>query len=259
MKIFFVCIFFIGTVLFAEDIDTLLQELESNTQKSLNTVDEKLGHVTIYSQKDLRLMQYSTISDLLKELPFSTLNRNRFGTSALSLSGTKTDVGGFFRIFINDHEVSSNYTQSIPETWMEFPMDIVDYVEIYRGDSSFSMGGGNGVFFIRIYTKKPCKENTTQFVGRVKERGSNLESLAYSDTFENGWSTLAFVANQDINYEESYKSNTIKNDSNKQYVFFNAIKNTTSINAGYARAKKDDYFGFSLDANPDEGEMKWED
>jgi len=246
-------------ILFAQDIDSLLQELESNSEKSLHTVDEKLGHVTIYSQKDLRLMQYTTVSDLLKELPYSNLNKNRFGTSSLSLSGSKADVGGFFRIFINNHEVSSNYTQSIPESWMELPMEMVDYIEVYRGDSSFSLGGDNGIFFIRIYTKKPSKDNSTKFIARVHDNGSNSQSVTQSSTFENGWSYLAYFSNNITQDDVLYKDNTIHNDSDKKYFYLNVQKGDTDINIGYVNTEKDNYFGFSLDADSDSGEIASQD
>lgn len=99
-------------LLFANSLDSLLDEYKTTNDKSLRTVDEKLGHVFIYSQKDLRLMQYKKLSDILKELPLLNLNKNRFGVSNLSLSGSKTTVSGFFRFFINDHEISSIHTQS---------------------------------------------------------------------------------------------------------------------------------------------------
>ena len=259
MKVYLLYIVFFVNVLLAENIDSILQEFESNTDKSLYTVDETLGHVTIYSQKDLRLMQYNTISDLLKELPLSNLNRNRFGISALSLPGSKTDVGGFFRIFINNHEVSSNYTQSIPETWMEFPMDMVDYVEVYRGDSSFSLGSGNGIFFIRIYTKRPLKQNGTKLIARLRNTGSNSQSITHSETLENSWSYLVYASNNKTKNHATYKGNRINNNSNKNYLYLNIEKDDTSINMGYAKAKKENYFGFSLDVNPDDGELDSED
>jgi iron complex outermembrane receptor protein len=160
----FILLFFIVNMVMAQSVDSLLQKLEDNTEKSLYTVDEKLGNVTIYSQKEIRQMQYRTLSDLLKELSVGNINKNKLGDTTLSLPGNKTDVSGFFRIFINGHEVSSNYTQSPSSPWMNFPMDIVDYVEVYRGNSSFSLGSGDGVFFIRIYTKQAPKEMLQNFL-----------------------------------------------------------------------------------------------
>lgn len=98
--------------LFASSLESLLEEYEDTSNNSLQTLNEKMGHARIYSQKDLRLMQYDRLSDILKELPINNLNKSTFGTSTLSLAGTKSQTTGYFRLFINDHEVSSPHTQS---------------------------------------------------------------------------------------------------------------------------------------------------
>ena len=114
------------TALFSTNLDYLLEEYATVNEKSLQTVDEKLGHVLIYSQKDIKLMQYHKLNDILKEVPLLNLNKNRYGLSSLSLAGTKTTVSGFFRLFINDHEVSSIYNQSAAVSWGELPLDFID-------------------------------------------------------------------------------------------------------------------------------------
>lgn len=259
MRIFFLSILFISHLLYAQDISSLLEELESNNEASLYTVDEKLGHVSIYSQKDLRLMQYTTISDLFKELSLSNLNKNRFGVANLSLPGSKTNVSGFFRIFINDHEISSSYSLSASPAWMNLPMDLIEYIEVYRGDSSFSLGSDNGVFFIRIYTKDAAKENAAELSTTIAYSGSNTQSASYADTLENGWSYLAYFNNTSKKDSITYKENEILNDSETQFFYVNVKNQDIDINAGYTQLRKDNYFGFSLDANPDDGEISSKD
>ena len=102
-----VLLFFIlfTNMLFSDTLESLLKEYEITSENSLKTVDEKLGNVFIYSQKDIRLMQYNTLDDILKELPVGILNKNRFGFSTLALTGSKNS-SGFFRFFIDDHEIS---------------------------------------------------------------------------------------------------------------------------------------------------------
>ena len=172
MKIFILLFFIFCTSLFSTNLDYLLEEYDTNSEKSLQTIDEKLGHVYIYSQKDIKLMQYNKLNDILKELPLLNLNKNRYGLSSLSLSGTKTTVSGFFRVFINDHEVSSLYNQSAALSWGELPLDFIDYVEIYYGESSFSFGSETGIYFIRLYTKKGVKENGSEVNLKTTSKGS---------------------------------------------------------------------------------------
>jgi iron complex outermembrane receptor protein len=244
---------FLASLLNAQSLDTLLEDFEDTSKKSLSTLDEKLGNLTLYSQEDIQRMQYTTLSDLLKEFPLSNLNKNKFGASTLSLSGSKTDVSGFFKVFINDHEISSNYTMTPSASWMDFPMDIVDYVEVYRGNSSFSLGSGDGIFFIRIYTKKASKENASKLFASVVDNGSNYLGFSQSDTFENGWSYLAYLSNVISKDENSIGTNDLENDSDSRYLYLNVQKENTAINFGYTFTDKDNYIGFSLDADPDDG------
>jgi iron complex outermembrane receptor protein len=91
--LFFILLF---NIALAESLDALLQEYQNTSEKSLSTLDERMGHVVIYSQQDIRRMQYNTLDDILKELPRKNLNKNRYGVNTSTLSGTSTSVSGFF-------------------------------------------------------------------------------------------------------------------------------------------------------------------
>lgn len=251
-----VVVFLFINILYSKDLNSLLEEYNTKTENSLSTVDEKFGHVIIYSQKELRLMQYNSIKDVLKELPLNNLSKNKFGVSTLSLPGSKTDVSGFFRFFINDHEVSSIYSQSPSMSWIDMPLDFVDYIEVYRGNSSFSLGNETGVFFIRIYTKSAIKENGSQLKTNIATHGSNNKSIMHSEVFENGWSFLSYFNHSDIKDYTYYKNNRINNNSIRRYGYLDITNENTKINFGYTDVKKDNYLGLSLDGDSDNGEIE---
>jgi len=241
-------------ILYAETLDSLLQEYEDTSNNSLQTVNEKLGHVLVYSQKELRVMQHNTLADVLKELPLLNLNKNRFGLSTPSLAGTKTTVSGFFRLFLNDHEVSSIHTQSFALSWGEMPLDFVDYIEVYYGESSFALGNETGVYFVRVYTKSPDKENATQYKTIYSDNDSFSQSLTHSESFESGWSYLFFLNQNSVKDETRYQNKLLKNNKISRYFYLDVNKDTTNINIGYNDTKKDNYMGMSLDVVPNSGE-----
>lgn len=255
MKLVILLFIIFYTSLFSSDLDNLLQEYNTTSEKSLQTLDEKLGHVFIYSQKDIQLMQYHKLNDILKELPLINLNKNRYGILTPSLSATKSMVSGFFRVFINDHEVSSIYNQSPALVWGDLPLDFIDHVEIYYGESSFSYGNETGVYFIRLYTKKGMKENGNELNVNGSSSGAFRESLTNSKAFENGWSHLVYFSNERVNETTKYKNNELRNSANRRYVYLNVNNEKTDINMAYTDIKKDNYMGLSKDANPDDGEL----
>ncbi len=246
-------------MLYSDTLNSLLEEYEDTSNNSLQTVNEKLGHVLVYSQKELRVMQHNTLADILKELPLLNLNKNRYGLSTPSLAGTKTTVSGFFRLFLNDHEVSSMHTQSFALSWGEMPLDFVDYIEVYYGESSFALGNETGIYFVRVYTKSPDKENATQYKTIFTDKDSFSQSLTHSESFENGWSYLLFLNQKKLKDENKYKSEILRNNKRSRYFYLDINKDTTNINIGYNDIKKDNYMGLSLDVVPNSGELNSKD
>ena len=254
-KISLTSLLLLPCMLFSNPLDNLLQEYNTTTEKSLKTVDEKLGHVFIYSQKDIKLMQYHNLSDILKELPLLNLNKNRFGSSSLSLAGSKTTVSGFFRFFINDHEISSIYDQSPSLVWGDLPLDFIDHIEIYYGESSFSVGNETGIYFIRLYTKTASKENGSELNLINTSKHTNSQSFTDSKSLENGWSYLLYLNNKNIKDSNSYKANNYQNNEDRRYVYLDISNEDTNINMGYTDVEKDNYMGYSLDTTPDAGQI----
>lgn len=244
---------------FASTLESLLEEYETTSKDSLQTLNDKMGHARIYSQKELKTMQYDKLSDVLRELPITSLNRSSFGPNTLSLTGTKSEASGFFRLFINDHEVSSAYTQSPFLIWYELPVSLIDYIEIYYGEGSFTLGNTTGVEFIRVYTKKATKENGGSFKSVVSNKSTNSQEVSYSTVLENGWSYLAYFANQNNFFQRSHNNKSLNADNTQQYLFLDIADNNNSINVAYTRTKKEDYQGMSFDGNTDDGDIKVDD
>ena len=241
-------------LLLADSLDSLLQEYKTTSDNSLQTVNEKIGHVVIYSQQEIRLMQYTKLNDILKELPLLNVNTNQFGLTNYSLVGSKTTTSGFFRFFINDHEISSGYDQSTSLSWGDLPLDFVDHVEIYYGESSFSFGNETGIYFVRIYTKSALKENSSEINSWITSKGSNAQSFTNSATFENGWSYLMFLNQEKITKTTFYNGAKLNSNGTKHYFFLDVGNDDTKINMGYTDVSKNNYMGLALDATPDSGE-----
>ena len=255
MKAIFLFFIVLFNIALAESLNSLLEEYQRESEKSLQTVDEKLGHVYIYSQKEFRLMQYTKLSDILKEIPLTNLNKNKYGLYSLTLPGTKADVSGFFRFFINDHEISSIQTQSASLSWGDLPLDFIDYIEIYYGESSFSFGNETGVYFIRMYTKNASKHNGGELVSRLFTDGENSQGVTHAQTFQNGWAYFLFANQTTLKDHGDYENKRLNNDGLRRYLYLDLSNESTKINAGYTDIKKDTYIGESYDAVPDSGEI----
>lgn len=98
----FTSLFLLNSLIFAQSLDNLLEEYQISSDLSNKTLDEKVGHLTVYTQQQLKQMQYNKLSDVLKELPILNLNNNIYGVKNLNIAGFNSPISTSTRIFIND-------------------------------------------------------------------------------------------------------------------------------------------------------------
>ena len=245
----------INSLVFAESLDNLLEEYKISSDLSNKTLDEKVGHLTVYTQQQLQQMQYNKLSDILKELPILNLNNNRYGVKNLSIAGFNSPISTSIRVFINDHEVSSVHTLSPFLVWDSLPLDFINHIEIYTGDSSFSLGNEPGTTFVRVYTKSPSQENGNQLTISSSTNNEKYFGVSHSEILENKWSFLVYAGIQDGNDSKTYKNTTLHNDATRKYLYSTIQKDNAKIDLAYAELYKDNFVGLSRDATPNEGDI----
>jgi hypothetical protein len=240
----------------ANNLQSLLDEYKNNSDLSNNTIDENIGHLTIFTQDQLKKMQYNKLSDILKELRFLNLNNNRFGTKNLSNAGFKTSISTSVKLFINNHEVSSIYTLSPFATWDDLPLDFISHIEVYNGNSSFSVGNEPGVNYIKIYTKSPYRLNATKLETSFSNNKNRSLGITQSTTLDNNWAYLFYSGIQKKFYKKTYNNQALYNNSTKRYLYLTLQKENQEIDLAYADILKDNFIGYSIDSTPNDGELK---
>ena len=255
----FTSLFLLNSLVFAQSLDNLLEEYQISSDLSNKTLDEKVGHLTVYTQQQLKQMQYNKLSDVLKELPILNLNNNIYGVKNLNIAGFNSPISTSTRIFINDHEVSSVHTLSPFLVWDSLPLDFINHIEVYTGDSSFSLGNEPGTTFVRVYTKSPSQENGNQLTLSSSTNDERYFGASHSEILQNKWSFLVYAGSQKVDDNKEYKNNTLHNDSSRQYFYSTIQKDNAKIDLAYAQLHKDNFIGLSKDAIPDDGDIKSKD
>ena len=250
---------FINSILFADNLDNLLEEYKISSDLSNKTLDEKVGHLTVYTQQQLKQMQYNKLSDVIKELPILNQNNNIYGVKNQTISGFYSSISTSMRIFINDHEISSVHTLSPFLVWDSLPLDFISHIEIYTGDSSFSLGNEPGTTFVRVYTKSPYQDNGNQLTTTVTSNNGKYMGVSHSEVLENNWAFLAYAGTQKEEDSKTYKNQTLHNDSDRRYLYLTVQKENSKIDFGYSDLSKDNFIGLSRDSIPDNGDIKSKD
>lgn len=252
-------LFLLGSLSFADNLDNLLEEYKLSSDLSNKTMDEKIGHLTVYTQQQLQQMQYNKLSDVIKELALLNVNNNIYGVNNISIAGFNSPISTSTRLFINDHEVSSVHTLSPFLVWDSLPLDFISHIEIYTGDSSFSLGNEPGTTFIRVYTKSPSKENGNQLTLSSSTNNERYFGASHSEVLENKWSFLVYAGNQTVDDSKHSINGTLHNDSTRKYLYSTIQKDNAKIDLAYAELYKDNYIGLSKDAMPDDGHIQSKD
>lgn len=252
-------LFLLASLSFADNLDNLLEEYKLSSDLSNKTMDEKIGHLTVYTQQQLQQMQYNKLSDVIKELALLNVNNNIYGVNNISIAGFNSPISTSTRLFINDHEVSSVHTLSPFLVWDSLPLDFISHIEIYTGDSSFSLGNEPGTTFIRVYTKSPSKENGNQLTLSSSTNNERYFGASHSEVLENRWSFLVYAGNQTVDDSKQSTNGTLHNDSTRKYLYSTIQKDNAKIDLAYAELYKDNYIGLSKDAMPDEGNIQSKD
>ncbi|ACO03492.1 TonB-dependent receptor plug domain protein [Persephonella marina EX-H1] len=240
-----------------QTLTELLKEYKQASDYAQKTRIESLGHVLVFTREDIERMQAFTLADLLQYLKVGWVVPNRFGVENFSFQGTSTGVSTFVRLYINDHEVSSVHTGSPFLTYDNYPLDHIDHVEVYYASGAIRLGDEPASVIIKLYTKKPERENATTFRGTVSNKMDYDNTFIDAREIKSQISYLVMVNKGYLNYENQFiNGQPIYRNLWKNFAYFGFNYYKTFIEFSFARITRNIFQGLSLDAAPEEGKTK---
>lgn len=251
---------FSGQHLYAEDINELLSKYEESADLSRKTRIESLGHYIVITRKELDMMQAYTLSDVLRSVKFHTYLPNRFGVYQLIAAGSVPAINTSYRLFIDDHEVSSIHTDNPFLMFDNYPLDGINHIEIYYGAGAVRLGNEPSLLIVKLYTKEPSRENT----GVVRLTGSKNKdyTVSFNDSrvVKPGISYNLMVNRSTLDFKP-YRlvDRQLSRDIAGNYLFFKLNYFDTSIDLSYININRDTYAGLAADLFPDTAKTKSQD
>jgi len=248
----------LSSALFAQETDLshLLQDYASSEALYHKTKIESAGHVIVYSRRDLERMQAYKLADVLKTIPFFTLQTSRIGLGNLVKAGASPSSSSPVKIYIDDHEYPSDLRQNIIYRYGNMNLYFVDHIEVYQGGTSIAFGNEVGSMVIRIYTKKAERENATSVQTSGDNRGGySLSGLSANQT--EYFDYLAFASHSDEKYKKytNIFGNSVSKNGEQQQVHFKFYQEKNwSLDIDYSESESDPYIGFGR--QPRSGETK---
>ncbi len=240
-----------------EDIKSLLSEYETVADLSNRTKTESLGHYITITRKDLEVMQAYTLADVLKSLKVHTYTPNAFGVYQLTASGAQPALNTSYRLYIDDHEVSSIHTDNPFLLYDNYPLDSIDHIEIYFGAGSVRLGNEPSLIIIKLYTKEPSRENATTIKGLIDSRKGYSYSYTDAKVLKDNISYLMSVYKGYNNYKNYYyNNNPLNRDSQSIFGMFKLNYYDTQLTLNFANTNRDAFKGLSVDMTPDKSNVK---
>ncbi len=206
---------------FSQNINELLTLYNKASDLSHKTRKESLGHWIIFTRQDLRQMQAYTLKDVLRVIPMFNYGLNESGNYSLTFAGFTYDYHDQFALYINDHLVNMAPAADF-SIYGDYPLKDIDHIEIYFGPASVLLGNVPKLVIIKLYTKKPSRENISSIRLTANSRGGYDVAFSSAKPINRNYSySLMF----DQTYEAFPKFNiyNINHSRNafKQYAFLN--------------------------------------
>ncbi len=236
-------IFFIS-LLQAESLDNLLNLYEEENDLSQITKKEIAGNVIVYTKKDLERMKVSSLSELLKNIPFYRYNENKLGLTEL-LYDEKGNVtsGNNIRLYLNEMELTIPFTGNTSLILSHIDFDYINHIEIYYGSTSFEFGIEPAKIVIKAYTKDPTRENGGNLKFKIASQKSKEGSVSYAKVFDN-FSLYAYANKKISNFEKlNFNEHSFSKDKESHHILLSLQNEHNRLEYNKIRLNTDRFIG----------------
>ena len=245
-------LFLFTTILCAdESLTTLLDKFRVESELSNITKSESAGFVDIYTREDLERMQAHTLQDILKLFTIPNITRRQNALTLYTKPTNPSMPDSAIRLYINDHDMAAASYGSDAMVWSDISLDFIDHVLVYRSSSSVEFGNEPGTVIIKLYTKRPCREEGGKARFMFDQKGSLEGSFYYTHTIKSDLSYFVFFNKNNIEREEyENKTSSINSDENKENFYANLDYKKWSIEVAHLKKEINSFLGMGRDYTP---------
>ena len=244
---------FVPLVLWASNLDLLLQKYRKLHELSKITKRDSAGFVYVYTREDLERMQAYTLADIMRTVPGLnyTLTPNYLHLfSPLSLSYAPPTIA---RLYINNHDVTSASFGSALLIWGEMPTEYIDHIEVYKDASSIEFGDEPAIIIIKVYTKLPLRELGNKLRLVADHRSSKGMDLYTAQLFDAS-SLFGYVHGYNL-HAKKYRHNgyTYSRDKKDFLAFIQYNTPSATFEVAHYSLIKDPFMGYGFSTMPRDG------
>ena len=240
-----------------DDFESLMNELSDiATKKSIN-VDYLPSVVTVINAQTYRDAGIQNVAEALNMLPGIQMQVNRMGYSTTTIRGLKNPNAyrsDKIKVLI-DGVAMNNEAQGSSSFYMDFPMQLVEKIEVLRGPGSTIYGAGAFYATVNIITKLGnSKEQNRLFIGTGSYSDATIGGNAYS--IDGDWKifTDAYYKQNDkhIEQEDGFSNNGTQTDEEMQdfTIGFKAKNDGFEFLSRYKQSTYGNFYGYEEQLDP---------
>lgn len=162
------------------NLDDLLSDYRIESDLSKQTKKESAGSSLIFTRERLEKMQAYNLRDILKTIPWFTMQETASGQVSLAMATSSTFNSQLLKLYVNDHEVGSIGFGSAMKMWGFLDITYIDHIEIYLAGGSVMVGDEPPGLIVRLYTKDAKHDEGGAVQAMGGSRGSNELSAYYA-------------------------------------------------------------------------------
>ena len=234
-------------IIYASELDDLLNTYTHNSDLSQKTKLENGGTVTIFTRKDLDVMQARNLKDLLKSNPIVRYKESRFGSPDMLNNGNAANFNSSnIRIYIDNQEITSATFGSGFGGAGNVNLDFVDHIEIYSQAPSYEFSTEPTYLLIKLYSIVAARDRGGRIRTSYGTLGFNEEVFSHSQELRE-FSYFASLSRFD-DKTATYYSHDIPIDRNEERYQLFATLYTKEHKLQLSAAKGDQ--GLSISGSP---------
>lgn len=183
-SLIFSFLLFSGTI-YAQNVDSILQEYNQKNALSQKTIDENKGHLVLFTRDRLEKMHAKTLKDVFKTTPVIYYHENRYGLpDPLTTGAFESYKSNFIRIYVDGVEITQGWMGSGLMLYGDVNIDFVDHIEFYYLTPSFETSVEPAYLTVFLYSKDPQRDAGGKLGLIGGSRGYNSQSISYGEQKE---------------------------------------------------------------------------
>jgi iron complex outermembrane receptor protein len=181
-----------SSMVYAENVDSILQEYTQKNALSQKTIDENKGHLVLFTREKLEEMHAKTLKDVFKTTPMIYYHENRYALPDPLTSGAFEPYrSNFIRLYVDGVEITQGWMGSGLMLYGDVNIDFVDHIEFYYMTPSFETSVEPAYLTVFLYSKDPKRDPGGKLDLIYGSRGYNSQSISYGEQKEN----LSYMVN----------------------------------------------------------------